>query len=779
MKIKTINQLTETNDVIDKYSICADKNGNTSRFSLANIVNPIYRVIDNKLQASYDAGVTFEPASDYIASYFRWSSDNKIQMSNDNSTWTDLSDEFTNNVFIKGYVDTASKLPSDASIGSIYMVGTGAPYEMYVKTSNGWVNNGSFTSVTAGIVNETGNSEHLVMSQKSVTDKLTELESEVSSLELINIVYGLPTKGGYYDAYNTFIENESFIAVENVPINSGCIYAYTGDMFSGLCLIFLDSNGTMVGTIGGKYPTIPMIKSESYIRDGVAHYTSVVFKAPRNATKIQVSSWLEKDIMFGLYEISSNISRYDIETEFVYLGKSIYKENLISGFFWDAKEGIGTKLKYGHNELAMCSSKLKVKEGNALYVKSCGNNVAPPLVWLDENDVIVEIPSIGIVDGTFVAPKNVAFVCLNVYPLDSCDFEARFILEAQEKYLKPKWTIPNKIYAVKGQEKSIYLDNIVNRNDDAPNYVIEVNKSFGNVDSRRFYFTPDSVGTKSLSLNAWDSDNKLVDSKLVSIEVIDNVVPSLKRVVCIGDSITEGQGQGDTNTNIPHHIKNGIDKYVSSGANNIVFVGSKGTTVRHEGWWGRTYQWLANTQKSDILSPFVNPATDLLDIHYYRTQKCNLAESEYIDVVSLAMGFNGSNTEDNANLAFSSMQAIIAAFKADNPNTKFIVHLVTYPAMGNVNQPNEEQRNDKKNSLYYFRTLCMDAYNNNQDPNIFIGDLGLGYDRWYAYIRKTEHPASYYEEDDVQVVTDRVHPSWRGAKQMAENMIASIVKAAQ
>ena len=75
--------------------------------------------------------------------------------------------------------------------------------------------------------------------------------------------------------------------------------------------------------------------------------------------------------------------------------------------------------------------------------------------------------------------------------------------EKDNDEIKIEWSIPKTIYAVVGQEKSIYLDNIVNRNDDAPEYVVEVNKTFGNVDGRRFYFTPDTTGTKTVEFVAY------------------------------------------------------------------------------------------------------------------------------------------------------------------------------------------------------------------------------------------------------------------------------------
>lgn len=118
------------------------------------------------------------------ATYFRWGPNNTIQISRNNRDWEDLSEPFSNSLYIKGYVNSTSNLPSNALLGDIYMVGTGAPYNMYVKTSEGWKNNGQYTSITAGIEQTTGQSTTNVMSQKAVTDKLTELESELDDMSL-------------------------------------------------------------------------------------------------------------------------------------------------------------------------------------------------------------------------------------------------------------------------------------------------------------------------------------------------------------------------------------------------------------------------------------------------------------------------------------------------------------------------------------------------------------------------------------------------------------------
>ena len=150
----------------------------------------------NKLQMSKDLGNTWEDVSDYIAAWFKFTgttgssqADNvgKIQISRDNGTsWTDLSGEFTNSLYIKGYVATVDALPSTAVQGDIYGVGptydpsdtgqTNPIYQLYVKDSTGWVNNGKFTSIAAGVVQTTGTSTTEVMSQDAVTRELTDLE---------------------------------------------------------------------------------------------------------------------------------------------------------------------------------------------------------------------------------------------------------------------------------------------------------------------------------------------------------------------------------------------------------------------------------------------------------------------------------------------------------------------------------------------------------------------------------------------------------------------------
>lgn len=176
-----------------------------------NGLTPWMKTIDNKLYYSYD-NQTWELASDYIAAWFRFTGTSgssqannvgKIQISRDEGkTWADLSGTFTNNLHIKGYVATTSDLPSSAVQGDIYGVGptyaesdtehTNPIYKLFVKNENVWVDNGQFTSIAAGVVQELGESETEVVSQKVVTDNVIKplitntFEQSSSNISVIN-----------------------------------------------------------------------------------------------------------------------------------------------------------------------------------------------------------------------------------------------------------------------------------------------------------------------------------------------------------------------------------------------------------------------------------------------------------------------------------------------------------------------------------------------------------------------------------------------------------------
>lgn len=164
----------------------------------SDYISTWFRLNNNKLEISRD-NAKWNPVSDYIAAWFRWQATagdtqannvGRIQMSRDNGkTWTNMSNDFTNNLHIKKYIGVNESLPtSGIAEGTIYAKGPyyaeddtlndNPIYRMWVYAWKGntlaWQDNGEFTSIAAGIVQETGDSEITIMSQKATTEAINE-----------------------------------------------------------------------------------------------------------------------------------------------------------------------------------------------------------------------------------------------------------------------------------------------------------------------------------------------------------------------------------------------------------------------------------------------------------------------------------------------------------------------------------------------------------------------------------------------------------------------------
>lgn len=187
---------------------------------------PYIRNNNNILEYSYNE-IDWFPISDKVAAWFRWKN-NKIQISRDKVIWDDLSDQFQVNIYIKGYVASSDLLPSGQPIGTVYGVGPtyisedDPIYRIYVYTSNGWIDNGIFKGISAGVVQERGTSTTEVMSQDAVSKELTKLESVK-----VNRATGLhnATLSMDFDTTNGTVEI-SF--VRESTKNSGYIYNERG-----------------------------------------------------------------------------------------------------------------------------------------------------------------------------------------------------------------------------------------------------------------------------------------------------------------------------------------------------------------------------------------------------------------------------------------------------------------------------------------------------------------------------------------------------------------------
>ena len=302
----------------------------------------------NKLQMSKDLGNTWEDVSDYIAAWFKFTgttgssqADNvgKIQISRDNgTTWADLSGEFTNSLYIKGYVATVATLPSSAVQGDIYGVGptydpsdtgqTNPIYQLYVKDSTGWVNNGKFTSIAAGVVQTTGTSTTEVMSQDAVSKEFASVRSDLSGIEksIVNAAspfFTIKEKTTQYDRLNGYAlvgnglyEQNSDCKLFKLSVTEGS-YLYldlpklAGGVFQFQSTANMSSYGNVINLIGD-------VCTESY---------SGVVKVPDGALYL-ICVGKSTDISIEVYNLNetSKIGLLDGNERNINIVPSIYKE---------------------------------------------------------------------------------------------------------------------------------------------------------------------------------------------------------------------------------------------------------------------------------------------------------------------------------------------------------------------------------------------------------------------------------------------------------------------
>ena len=378
-----------------------------------------FRNSGNKLQVSKDLGVTWEDISDYIAAWFKFTgttgssqADNvgKIQISRDNgATWSDLSEEFTNSLHIKGYVATVPNLPSTAVQGDIYGVGptydssdteqTNPIYQLYVKDNTGWVNNGRFTSISAGIVQELGDSETSVMSQKAVTDKLSELGSEVKYFgvtldnqvnKMISELYltGLD-KSKEYEVYQIYNGNESrSIGIYESNRNINIATAWTSNFSKDIIEVKEIENSGVGGWIVVNWDVVPKETTNCFVKirqDVVSNLSS----HPRIASEIHNELTDEK---LDKLDAKDEILRKEIiarDTESIIFSEEAIIPQYTSGYGIDGKGKLFEEETYGYY------APILLKKDESIVLKG-GKDI-----WLGSNvSVIYQCDS----NGVFIKP---------------------------------------------------------------------------------------------------------------------------------------------------------------------------------------------------------------------------------------------------------------------------------------------------------------------------------------------------------------------------------------
>ena len=395
--------------------------------------NPVFtqfRINNNKLEQSIDLGNTWTIASDYIAAWFRFTgtagssqADNvgKIQISRDNgATWSDLSGEFTNSLYIKGYVATVDALPSTAVQGDIYGVGptydssdtehTNPIYQLYVKNSTGWVNNGKFTSIAAGVVQDTGNSETAVMSQKVITEQLQDIFSYKGHLSNDGVF--VSSELGYVTPFLKIPkENPTFVCYQTASeygvVPSLCTYDNFGNFVKSYYVDNTSGNtgedkGPTTLTISNLSANEVLMRIRQHNQSNINYFGNYQACRLENADgEVSINNDILKFLSFKRAELQMNI---DITSGAYLTPISVVKTPSLSYATIDVSGWYGIKILF---PFYASNGQLGVR-----FLDSLGNIIHSDLLVDDTQEVISVLVPENAVTAQFNIEKT---VCYRIY----------------------------------------------------------------------------------------------------------------------------------------------------------------------------------------------------------------------------------------------------------------------------------------------------------------------------------------------------------------------------
>lgn len=276
--------------------------------------------------------------------------------------------------------------------------------------------------------------------------------------------------------------------------------------------------------------------------------------------------------------------------------------------------------------------------------------------------------------------------------------------------------LPPVIYGVEGMESNIYFDGLIDSYLRPSNYDIRVKCSRGRLDDNRWRITPSStgyspattsdIGTTAFTVEVSYNGNLLATaSSTLSVKAASTGSGVTRKALLIGDSLLSG---GE----IASHLN---DLGVGNPTNYaLTMIGTQGGATKHEGYSGKTYDWMRNHADS----PFTFSGS--FDFAQYLTTNSFTMSSG--DHVVFLLGVNdmfGWQNDADAIARVALMQADLAAMisniQSAVPGVKIWVSLVTSPSQdqssfGNHYPGTLQTRNRYNRNLGIWRKHLLDTY---------------------------------------------------------------------
>ena len=347
---------------------------------------------------------------------------------------------------------------------------------------------------------------------------------------------------------------------------------------------------------------------------------------------------------------------------------NVYSEDSCKQGYWYYSTTIGTVMSPVSNQYTGQYFALKAwVKGIEKVTIGVDTSIAsnPNVYWVGAVDADMKLLSYSIINesapATYTLPDNAEYFLASV-PIQtdqSTVLSALMVVSGDtigsyEPYVKPYYLlrdckaepisqaaptlkVPIKYDLVVGDTFQLFYKGIVDAvNPDSFEIVAKCDS--GSNYTRMFEYTPASAGTKTLTLELYDANHTLLDSKAVSL--VAKSVPSSpaanKNVLCVGDSLTtDGTWCKEMKRRL---VESGGDP-TGDNLSNITFIGTKTKTgINYEGYGGWTFNSYntANVSTNSKIITCTHDKTEAEDQHsIYRDGANELWKLETIEAGSI------------------------------------------------------------------------------------------------------------------------------------------------
>lgn len=329
--------------------------------------------------------------------------------------------------------------------------------------------------------------------------------------------------------------------------------------------------------------------------------------------------------------------------------------------------------------------------------------------------------------------------------------------------------LPDVIVAVQGHELNIYNKNIIIC-ESIDKYGIEYRTENDLIACSHQYndfisinpTTLTATGNYALRVTVFDKlTYDVLASKTTTIKVIVDTPVSNKRVIFIGDSLTEARVYP---AEIQHNLSNGGIVSIGTITGNVV-INNQTLTINHEGRTGWSSNDYCTKQTfNGATNAFWNPSTSKFDFAYY------MANNGFsgIDLVCLNLGTNSANPYLYDTI-IDEIDEMIASIHTYDPNIQVLVSLIPPSASQDGFGAAVTVGNGTTFSYDYYQRLIVEKYMENYmgENNVDVAPVYVILDTKYDF-PTVETTVSARNPTPVTRQSNQVHPSVYGYLHMAD-----------